>query len=307
MRTGWLIYNEADASRNRSYIDWFLAEAQELAMGLELVYKEELGIGVTESRLSLYRRGQRVNVPDYIVMRHRDERLTAHLEAMGAPVFNGSFVSRTANDKARTSLYLAQHGIPMPDTRFLSKEDFREANVAGLPFPQVLKTVGGHGGSEVYRVQTPSEVTERLAASPPGSSFVLQEMVTPGKDVRVFVIGRTIVGAVLRESSSDFRANHSLGGDSSLHLLSAEEEALALRIVELFDFGLAGIDFIYGRDGKVLLNEIEDVVGSRTLSLHSDINLVRLYLNHIQTVLDSTIQGKKETNHASSKGTQQDV
>ncbi|WP_058303158.1 ATP-grasp domain-containing protein [Gorillibacterium timonense] len=285
MLNGWLLYNETDAERNRSYIDWFLEEARGLDMGLELVSKEELEIGVQAGSLYVGLRGDHAKLPDYCIMRNRDELLSAQLEALGVPVFNSSAVSRLANDKARTCQYLAQHGIPMPDTLFLNKTDYREQRYEGLAYPRILKAAGGRGGSEVYRVSSAQEITERLRGYPEGSAFVLQEMVTPGRDVRVFVVGKRIVGAVLRESDRDFRANHSLGGRSSLYTLTASEEELARRIIERFDFGMAGIDFIYGSDGTVLLNEIEDVVGSRTLSLHSNINIVRLYLEHIRETI----------------------
>jgi len=287
MLNGWLLYNEADAERNRAYIDWFLQEADGLGIRLEFVRKEELSAGVRGGALYIGRRGEQAKLPNFCVMRNRDELLSLQLEALGVRVFNSSRVSRIANDKARTCQYLARHGIPIPDTLFLASTDYREEQYRSLPYPYVLKAAGGRGGSEVYRIDSPRELTERLRAYPEGSSFILQEMVTPGKDVRVFVVGTRIVGAVLRESARDFRANHSLGGQSSLHGLSAEEEGLARRIIRLFDFGMAGIDLIYGRDGRVLLNEIEDVVGSRTLSLHSDINIVRRYLEHIRETMET--------------------
>jgi gamma-F420-2:alpha-L-glutamate ligase len=54
-----------------------------------------------------------------------------------------------------------------------------------------------------------------------------------------------------------------------------------------FDFGLVGIDFIFAEDGSLMLNEIEDVVGSRTLSALSDMNIVREYLTFIKERISS--------------------
>jgi gamma-F420-2:alpha-L-glutamate ligase len=282
MLSGWLLYHETDAERNRTYIDWFREEAAALGINLDFVLKQELTAGVRSRRLHIDRSGEAARLPDFCVMRDRDELFTLQLEALGVRVFNDSAVSRIAGDKARTCQHLARYGIPMPDTRFLNSADYREAAYRGLVYPQVLKAAAGRGGSEVYRIDSPEELTERLGTYPPGSRFILQQMVTPGRDVRAFIVGKRVVGAVLRESDRDFRANHSLGGRSSLYQLSAREAELVGRIVELFDFGMAGVDLIYGRDGEPLLNEIEDVAGSRTLSLHSHLNLVRLYLEHIR-------------------------
>ena len=64
--------------------------------------------------------------------------------------------------------------------------------------------------------------------------------------------------------------------------LSTEETALVQKIIDAFDFGMVGIDFIFDENGRFLFNEIEDVVGSRTLSAVSEINIVREYLNFIK-------------------------
>lgn len=281
MLQGWLVYNEADAQRNAAYIDWFLEEANALSVALQLVRREELVYGVERGKLILRIRGEETVLPDFCVMRNMDELLSAQLELLGVQVFNNARVAAIANDKARAYQYLAAHGIAMPDTLFVRAGDFRAEHAGHMPFPVVFKSVRGRGGAEVFRLESPQELAERLHRADPNAYFVVQELVQPGRDVRVFVVGGRIVGAILRESDSDFRANHSLGGRSSLYTLTAEELALTERVMELFEIGMAGIDLIYRTDGTILFNEMEDVVGSRTLSLNSDINIVRLYLEHI--------------------------
>ena len=53
-------------------------------------------------------------------------------------------------------------------------------------------------------------------------------------------------------------------------------------MIESMDFGLVGIDFLFDSEGGLLFNEIEDVVGSRTLSQVSDINLLEKYVSFIK-------------------------
>ena len=67
---------------------------------------------------------------------------------------------------------------------------------------------------------------------------------------------------------------------SSLYVLSDNEIKIVQRIVDMFDFGLVGIDFIID-DGKIKLNEIEDVVGSRMLYKLTSIKTHELYLDFI--------------------------
>jgi glutathione synthase/RimK-type ligase-like ATP-grasp enzyme len=115
-----------------------------------------------------------------------------------------------------------------------------------------------------------------------GSDVVVQPLTgSRHQDLRVYVIGREIIAAVLRTAKEGFKSNFSLGGEVCLYRLSEEERALVDIIIRQFDFGLVGIDFIIGDDGELIFNEIEDVVGSRMLYRCSDINIVEKYLRFI--------------------------
>lgn len=116
-----------------------------------------------------------------------------------------------------------------------------------------------------------------------GSSDVVVQPFTGRRhqDLRVYVIGKEIVAAVLRTAKEGFRSNFSLGGEVRLYELSEEEKKIVALITGQFEFGLVGIDFIIGDEGELIFNEIEDVVGSRMLYQCSDINIVELYLKYI--------------------------
>lgn len=281
---GWLLYNKEDAKRNETFISWFLEEAQKLAFEMSLVLKEELLYGIRNHRL--YLEHQKFSLPDFVVMRHIDPLLTKQFELLGVRVFNTSFVADCCNDKAKTHQYLASSGIRMMDTIFLKTH---ELQVDSIPFdyPFVLKAVEGRGGQHVYLLTSKSEL-QALVSQLTSHSIIIQKLgPVPGKDVRVFVIGNDIIGATLRTSSSSFKANVSLGGTSSLYQLCSSEKELVNKIVSRFngELGFVGIDFLFDEDGKFVFNEIEDVVGSRTLSANSTINVVKLYLQHIRTCI----------------------
>ena len=52
------------------------------------------------------------------------------------------------------------------------------------------------------------------------------------------------------------------------------------KVISLFDIGFVGIDFMFS-DGKMILNEIEDVVGARMLYHLTDLDVVDIYVEHI--------------------------
>ncbi len=281
MINGWLIYNREDEEKNKSFINWFLQEASDLNINLEFKLKENFIWGIKESKHFIKYNSKEINPPDFAIVRNIDPLFTKQFEYLGdIKTFNSSFVAEICNNKAKTHQYLAQYKIPMLDTIFLNTKDFNK-DIIDDKFPKIVKAVSGRGGSQVYKVTSVNDLYE-LICTLPNEDIIIQEIgEVPGKDLRVFVIGDRIIGAVLRESKVDFRANYSLGGTSRLYKLSQDEIKAINKVLDLFDFGMVGIDFLFNKKGELILNEIEDVVGSRTLSQNSDINIVREYLEFI--------------------------
>lgn len=279
MKTGWLIYRKEDAERNHGFIDWFIAEAAQVNISLSLILREELTIGITENKREILLHNQAVLLPDFAIVRTIEPLLNLHLEACGITVFNSSKIAAICNHKGLTHHHVHNLHIPMVDTYFFKKEDLPKAPPMIPPF--VVKEVGGRGGKQIYLIndqRTWSNCMEALQ-----SEVVIQSAnVQPGKDIRVFVVGNEIVGAVLRENKQDFRANFKLGGSATAYELNQAEQEMVLKIINYFDFGMVGIDFLVGLDNQLLFNEIEDVVGSRTLSAVSDINILNKYMAYIK-------------------------
>lgn len=281
---GWLIYNRRDAERNAAFIDWFLEESHSFNIDLQVIYTDNLHITLQNGQVSVHTRDKQ-ELPDFCIMRTIDPLLTAQLEQAGVSCFNNAAIAALANDKIKTHLELAKLDIPMVNMYFQTNPPLPLPPLA-LPF--VWKTAIGRGGKDVHLVENESQYKD-LQQQYINQSVLLQQLApTPGKDVRVFVIGKKIIAAVLRSSDQDFRANYSLGGSASLYTLNIKEQELVQRIIDHYDFGFVGIDFLFDENGSFLFNEIEDVVGSRTLSEVSDVNIVRLYLEFIKERMEDT-------------------
>ncbi|OIJ10290.1 hypothetical protein BKP35_14430 [Anaerobacillus arseniciselenatis] len=282
-KKGLLIYNEERALINKGFINWFLEEAEKLNIELKFILKEDLSYGVIKNELFLYHKGAELRKPDFVVLRNNDPILSKQLENIGIKVFNSAFISEISNHKGRTHQFLANKGIPMLDTLFVVRDEF---NPNSIPFsyPVVVKEVSGRGGNEVYKASSKLEVAELLKRVKARELIIQQMGDVPGRDVRVFVVGGEIIAAILRYCDNDFRANYSLGGNAKLYELSDTEKATVKKVIAEFtddDLGFIGIDFLFAKDGSFIFNEIEDVAGSRTLYANSNINIVRLYLEHI--------------------------
>lgn len=281
MILGWLIYNKKDALENASYIDWFINEAIKQDIKLKLILREDLLIGIDGIKYITYYNDQPQNLPEFCIVRTIDSTLQSHFTAQNVPCFNNYKTSIMCNDKSATHIEIAKLGVPAVQTfHFAGSELIKPP----IPYPFVLKSANGRSGSEVFLIDNDTKffnVQNKI-----NGKFIIQAAnVDMGKDLRVFIIGKNIIAAVLRESTVDFRANFKLGGSATLYELNDEEIKKINKITTHFDFGLVGIDFLISIDGKLLFNEIEDVVGSRILSETTDINLLKEYIIYIKSFL----------------------
>ncbi|SFD58307.1 gamma-F420-2:alpha-L-glutamate ligase [Lentibacillus persicus] len=279
---GWLIYNQSDSKQNEAYINWFIEEAEQQHILLQLVLREDLTIGVFHNAKTIMLHGEPASLPDFAVVRTIEPLLSQKLEILGVAVYNPFETALICNNKARTHMHLSNSGIPMANTVFVSSRTTLPEQVP-FQFPFIIKATGGRGGSQVKRITT-TEEWQALHRQQLNGEIIIQSAanIQPGKDVRVFVIGSEIIAAVMRNNKHDFRANYKLGGKASWYELNANETALVQSVIDRFEIGMAGIDFLIDNDGQFIFNEIEDVVGSRTLSAVSNINLLQKYVAYIK-------------------------
>lgn len=276
MYKGLLIYQKEDYDKNKWFADQFIQKGEEFNLDIQLVFTEELSLMIEEGKLSVYKRERMMIPPDFVINRSRNSQISLHFELMGCRVFNNSQVTEICNHKAKTHQIINSHGIKSVKTA-ISLTGVQSV----LTYPVILKTNRGHGGTEVYKVNNQTELSEYRGRFKP-DEIILQEMCNnPGIDVRVFILGGEIIGAVKRYSSNNFRSNFSLGGKAERYELSPSQRKLVDKIGEILDFDFVGIDFLINDDGKFLFNEIEDAVGTRTLYQQYDFDVVHMYLEYI--------------------------
>ncbi len=259
----WLIYERAGAERNRGYIELHEKHGRELGIEFRTVICDEEPLPEAS--------------PDFAIVRAMRPDITKEIEARGIPTFNNSHVSAICNNKARTYEYLNENGVPVIPWVSARQND-TPPEIAS--FPRVIKPCCGHGGKDVMIINNDEEYKLARGKISP-DEYVIQPLATTlGHDMRVYVVGNRPVSAVLRTSEKDFRSNFSLGGNVEAVALSDEERELVEKVCSLFDFSLCGIDIMY-HEGKPVINEIEDVVGSRMLYATHDIDIVKLHLEYI--------------------------
>lgn len=270
---GLLIYERHESVRNHRFIEYWLETAKVKQVDLRLVLIEELAFGLKNNKPFLMVNGEEVTA-DFAVVRAKKPLLSHHLERMGIAVFNPAHVSEILNDKRRTHA-MFQDDFPMMDTAFVEGD-----SPSPFPYPVVVKSSAGCGGREVRLCD--NEESYRTALKDFAYSAVVQPLCdTPGRDVRVYMLGKKILQGMLRYSDTeDFRANFGLHHCAKPIDIPDDIRRMALEAADRFDFGLVGVDFIFDH-GRALFNEAEDVVGTRMLYQYTDIDIVPVYMDYI--------------------------
>ncbi len=274
--TGWLIYEADNVSRNQFFVDRWMAAAAARGITIRLALTRDLAWGVRDGRLFLAHQAG-WPLPDFVVMRTQQPLLSQHLEMMSISCFNNAEVARTVNDKRATHMLLADR-LPMMDTAFVAPGAF----YAPFPYPVVVKAAHGCGGRQVFLAHTQEEYAQALGRVAPDEAVVQPLSDQPGRDLRVYLLGDRVVGAMLRTAASDFRGNFGLGGDSGPVDIPPDVAGYLDVVRQAFTFGLVGVDFIFHK-GRAVFNEIEDAVGTRMLYQHTSMDIVQDYLDMILT------------------------
>ena len=244
---GWLVYSPGGYALNRWFADRLTVCAAAEGVPLELRLIPEDGVLPPGP------------LPPFAVMRCIRPDLSAALEAHGVRVFNGAATARIANDKWETFLLARDLGVPTLETvRFVWP------GPPPLPPPYVVKSLDGHGGSEVFCVRSADALAEAVAQTGK-RAFVAQPLCDePGVDMRLYAVGGETVAAVRRVSRTDFRSNFKLGGEVAPATPTEGQREAVRRLHGRLGFDFAGVDFIR-HGGRWVLNEVEDVVGTRML------------------------------------------
>ncbi len=281
MLRGIVIYNSEDYKVNMWFASQFVDNAHKYDMNISLCLSENLFLSIDECKFSAYHKDESLSDIDFVINRTRNYFIAKHFESMGIRVFNNSEVARICNDKWLTHSIMAAGGIHSIKTVYVDKKNFNHSSLT-VNYPVVLKSVSGHGGLEVVLINDKNDLLLQLDKSEE-TRFVLQHLASQkGLDIRVYLMGERVLGAVKRVSETDVRANVSLGARASRYELRSDELQLVNKIGSMMNFDFVGIDFIMD-DGRLILNEIEDVVGTRSLYSEYDVDVVGIYLAYIRS------------------------
>ncbi|AYC29765.1 ATP-grasp domain-containing protein [Paenisporosarcina cavernae] len=258
-----LVYEETEAIRNQDFINRLIGEASKHSISMSLIRdgKDEIPEDV-----------------DFVFFRMRNPKRSQELEAKGYYLVNRSQVNVLANDKWKSYQLALLQNIPVVPT-LLWKEN------TTLSFPCVVKSRYGYGGSDVFLLQS-SEDYQHLNIPFSFEEAIVQPYIeTNATDIRVFMIGEEVQGAVKRQGKDSFKSNYLLGGSVETFSLASWQIDHVTTLAKAIKSDYVGFDFLLLEDGTWLFNEMEDPVGARSYYATTGIDIAVPIMEHIYTKL----------------------
>jgi len=205
------------------------------------------------------------------------------IERRGVPVLNPARAIERSVDKFYTTALLQEAGLPTPET--VVCESAADAMSAVLAMGDVvIKPIFGSMGHGIVRVNDPDVAFRAVRALEQlRTVFYVQRAVDHGgKDVRVFVVGGRVVGAIERQApEGHWRTNVSLGGAARPLDLPLAWERLALDAAAVIGADYAGVDLLPSRDGAIFVLEVNGIPGWRGLKQATGIDVAASIVDHL--------------------------
>ena len=210
------------------------------------------------------------------------------LEQRGIPVINSPRAIERSVDKFLTTALLQQAGIPVPETVVCEHADHAMAAIRRMlerGGDVILKPIFGSMGHGLVRVDD-AEVAWRVVRTfeQIRAVFYVQRAIDHGgRDIRAFVVGGRVVGAIERSApAGDWRTNVSRGGRPRTVDLTAEMERHAVTAVAAVGADYAGVDLVVSTAGEVFVLEVNGIPGWRGLQQATGIDVAAAIVERLE-------------------------
>ena len=208
------------------------------------------------------------------------------LENRGLRVVNSPRAIERSVDKFYTTTLLHDAGLLVPETVVCERVEDAMAAVRSMG-DVVIKPIFGSLGHGMVRVSDP-DVALRVvrALDQIRSVFYVQRAIDhSGRDLRVFVVGGRVLGAIERRApAGEWRTNVAIGGSATAVDISPEIEQVALRAAAAVGADYAGVDVLPARDGALYVLEVNGIPGWEGLQQATGLDVAAAIVEHLERV-----------------------
>ncbi|MEM6644437.1 MAG: 30S ribosomal protein S6--L-glutamate ligase [Bacteroidota bacterium] len=229
-----------------------------------VVDHSKCNIEIEKKKPKVYYRGEQVSDVQAIIPRigasvtFFGTAVVRQFEMMNVFSTTESVALVRSRDKLRSLQILARAGLGLPKTVFTNySKDVGTPIEAVGGAPCVIKVLEGTQGLGVVLAETKKAAESVLEAfNGLQARVIVQEFIKEagGADLRAFVIGDRVVGAMKRQGKEgEFRSNLHRGGTAEIIELSDQEERAALKAAKAIGLGVAGVDMLQSSRGPLIL------------------------------------------------------
>jgi ribosomal protein S6--L-glutamate ligase len=255
-------------------------------------------IEIMKGELVVNYQGKVLPTPDAIIPRIGASRtfygtaMVRHFEMMEVFSTSGNLAIARSRDKLRSLQVLSRNDVDMPRTVFASnKSNAKDVIELSGGAPLVLKILEGTQGVGVVLVDSEKAAKSVLDAFyGMDVNLLVQEFIEEagGADIRAFVVGGEVVGAMKRQGAEgDFRSNLHQGGSAILYKLNRKEKATAIAAARAMGLGVCGVDMIPSARGPLVM-EVNSSPGLEGIEKSTSINIAEKIMEYIEKSLKPT-------------------
>jgi RimK family alpha-L-glutamate ligase len=178
-----------------------------------------------------------------------------HMEIAGIKMVNSTYPFRRSRDKYATQYILHDAGIPIPSTyttESLARAYQKTGEMEDVIYKPILSSMGR--GSMKFTDQDLAYNAYRLLDRLQHPLILQKYVENPGRDIRVFIIGDKVVGAVYKYiPEGQWKSNVAQGGKMVEEKMSDEIIEMAFNATRAMGLDYAGVDLLESKEGPIVL------------------------------------------------------
>ncbi len=263
---------------------------------VSVINTTKLAIDLRERSPDLYYQQKQLDDYDAILPRigtsitYFGTAVVRQFEQMDVYSANTSAGISNSRDKLRSLQIFSRHRIGIPPTTYVKdKKDVLPAieRVGGAPV--VIKLIEGTQGIGVLLAETIKSaegIIELLQSQK--QNVLIQKFVaeSKGKDIRAFVVGDEVVGAMRRVAQGqEFRSNVHRGGVTEAVELDDQYRETAVRAAQIMGLRVAGVDMLEGKDGPQIM-EVNSSPGLEGIEKCTQLDIAGSIIDFIAAKID---------------------
>ncbi len=167
-------------------------------------------------------------------------------------IVDDAVATKDIANKASQAQLFQSAGLPHPKTLYTSSLEILETTLEHLGLPLIAKPIDGARGEDISLLKTKGEVLDFFKEH--SRSHLFQEYLPIRSDIRIFIIGSKVLGAIRRHVlDSDIRSNASLGAKSEAIATTPAMEDIARQATATLGYEVSGVDLVETSSGYSIL------------------------------------------------------